>query len=227
MTKKPLTPPDDQLRQTGQLAPTSRAQEDYAPPGAFPPALWDDLAAVDQKLAAQRAGATLGPDGRFTVDFLGAPHTIDPAARAVTAPPGRPPAGFQKTMILLVYLSRAGRDVAPGPAGRLVGPFELPGGTLFFRGPHELAHKELAAAYRRTPEELRRKAEDWGAWPEPPALFRWRALPNVDVALFFDPEDEEFPADVRWVFDAHAHYHLPLDALWALVNVISADLSRA
>jgi hypothetical protein len=189
----------------------------------FPDTLWDDLAKADQALAAKEAKARL-LDGKFVVDFLRAPHVVDPALKLVTAPPGRPRADFQKTMILLVYLAQAAKANAPDPAGRLIGPMEIPGGAMFFRGPHELAAKPVEEAFARNREGLLKKALSYGAAEAGDALFRWQVLPHVEIGCYFEEADEEFDAQCRWSFDAHAHYRLPLDALWAVINVVAADL---
>jgi hypothetical protein len=190
----------------------------------FPEALWEDLAKVDQALAAKEAGAELRPDGSFVLDFLAAPHVVDPAAKLVTAPPGRPRANFQKAMVLLVYLTQAANRSAPEPAGRLIGPKEIPGGAMFFRGPHKLATEPLEAAYGSDRPALLAKALSFGAVKAQDALFRWRALPKIEIGCYFEEADDEFGALARFSFDAHAHYRLPLDALWALINVVTADL---
>ena len=67
------------------MTPEQERPEPAKPLIEFPQALWDDLAKVDQALAAKEAKAVLEPDGRFVVDFLMAPHVVDPAARLVTA----------------------------------------------------------------------------------------------------------------------------------------------
>jgi hypothetical protein len=204
--------------------PNAPRPEPEKPLIQFPEALWDDLAKADQALAAKEAGAALRPDGRFVVDFLGAPHEIDPAARLVTAPPGRPRANFQKAMVLLVYLTQAAKANAPDPAGRLIGPKEIPGGAMFFRGPHKLSTQPLEEAYGSDRGALLARAISLGAAKAEDALFRWKVLPAVEIGCYFEEADEEFPALARYSFDAHAHYRLPLDALWALINVVTADL---
>jgi hypothetical protein len=152
---------------------------------------------------------------------------VDPSAKLVSAPPGRPRANFQKAMVLLIYLTQAAQGVAPEPAGRLIGAKEVPGGAMFFRGPHKLATEPLEAAYGANRQALLDKARSMGAAPAADALFRWRVLPNVEIGCYFEEADDEFPALARYSFDAHAHYHLPLDALWALINVVTADLLPA
>jgi hypothetical protein len=205
------------------LAETGKPSE---PVIEFPVVLWDDLAKVDQELAAKEAKAAF-EDGRFTVNFLCAPHVVDTGRKLVIAPPGRPRANFQKAMILLVYLTQAAKANAPDPAGRLIGPNEIPGGAMFFRGPHKLSTEPLEEAYGTDKKALLDKAVSFGAVPAADALFRWQALPNIEIGCYFEEADEEFGALCRWSFDAHAHYRLPLDALWAIINVVVADLYPA
>jgi hypothetical protein len=200
------------------------AQEASQPAIVFPESLWEDLAKADQAVAAREAKAVLTPDGKFAVDLFAAPYVVDPAARLVSAPPGRPRANFQKALVLLVYLAMAGRATAPPPAGRLIGAKEVPGGAMFFRGPHKLSTKPLELAYANDRQGLLAKALALGAETAGDALFRWRALPNIEIGCYFEEADEEFPALARFSFDAHAHYHLTLDGLWALINEATNDL---
>ncbi|MDR2367204.1 MAG: DUF3786 domain-containing protein, partial [Deltaproteobacteria bacterium] len=101
----------------------------------FPPALWDDLARVNPAKAARVAGAT-HDSGRYLLDFLGAPFVVDSNERLVIGPPHRNRADFQRALVLVVYLVNCGQTDPPDPAGRLIGPMEVPGGAMFFRGPH-------------------------------------------------------------------------------------------
>jgi hypothetical protein len=189
----------------------------------FPPALWDDLARTDALEAARFSGATYD-QGRFTIDFLGAPFTVDTNERLVIGPPNRKKADFQRAMVLVVHLAYCGQNKPPDPAGRLVGPLEIPGGAMFFRGPHAIATAPLEKAYGRAPEALAEKALSLGAEKSSDYLFKWRVLPKIDLACVIDPEDEEFQAQASYLIDAHAHFFMPLDAVWGLINVATLEL---
>jgi hypothetical protein len=101
---------------------------------------------------------------------------------------------------------------------------EVPGGAMFFRGPHVIATAPLEQAYPTNPEALAERAFSLGAQKDPQYLFTWRVLPKVDIACVFDPQDDEFPAQAGYLVDAHAHFYLPLDALWGLINVVTLEL---
>jgi hypothetical protein len=192
-------------------------------PIPFPAALWDDLLKVDPKKAALNAGAEYA-EGVFFLDFLGARFTVDLNARLVSGPPDRTRANFDKALVLVIYLAQCGRSDPPDPAGRLIGPLELPSGAMFFRGPHVIATAPLEEGFGKNPQALTDKAFSMGAQPAPPYLFSWRVLPKIDVACMLYPEDEEFPAKATYLIDAHSHYYLALDAVWALFNVVTAEL---
>jgi hypothetical protein len=189
----------------------------------FPSALWEDLARADPLKAAENSGAA-HDQGRFTIDFLGAPFVVDLPGRRVIGPPNRKEADFQRAMVLVVHLAHCGLNQVPDPAGRLVGPFEIPGGAMFFRGPHEVATGPLEKAYGKSPGALAERALSLGARRSPGHIFLWRVLPKVDLACVLDPEDDEFPAQAGYLIDAHAHYFMPLDALWGLINVTTLEL---
>jgi hypothetical protein len=194
----------------------------------FPPALWEDLERLDpQSVAAQSQARLLqeAEDPAYVLTFLGGPYRVQPKERLVIAPPGHARPGFQKTLCLLSYLIGAGSGPAPGLAGRVLSPMEIPGGAMFFRGPHELSTQSLTRVFGNDPEALARKALSRGAENFPGAAFRWRILPSVDIYCYLEPEDDEFPSRASWAFDAHAHYYMPLDALWGLINVAEAELA--
>jgi hypothetical protein len=189
----------------------------------FPPALWEDLAKVDPLVVAKNSGADY-EQGRFTINFLEAPFVVDVHERVVTGPPNRSKADFQKALVLVVHLAHVAINPPPGPAGRLIGTMEVPGGAMFFRGPHVISTSPLEEAYATTPEALVKRAFSLGALMSDKYLFTWRVLPMVNLACVFNSQDEEFPAKATYLVDAHAHYYMPLDALWGLFNVATLEL---
>ncbi|HSH69642.1 MAG TPA: DUF3786 domain-containing protein, partial [Deferrisomatales bacterium] len=53
------------------------------------------------------------------------------------------------------------------------------------------------------------------------------ALPRLPVRVLLWAGTEEFPPSASLLTDPRAHLHLPLDVLWALTNVLIADLTRS
>jgi hypothetical protein len=187
----------------------------------LPAPLWDDVAARAPEVVVRSSGARLAPGGGFITPFMGGDYQVNPEARSIVAPAGRPEADFQTGLVLLTYLAKA-QDL--GLAGRLVPGRELNGGEMFFKGPHAFAVEPIIKNFGRAPREFVARAVQLGASAVDEGsgyAFRWLVLPHVEVGCVLYPEDDEFPAAVTYLFDAYTHHHLPLDAVWSLINIVS------
>jgi hypothetical protein len=192
------------------------------------PELWEDVEARPLAEAVRSAAVRSEPGRRVMVPFLGGGYLVDFEKRTITAPPGHKPAGFQKGLVLLTYLARA-QDF--GPAGRQVTARELNGGDMFFQGPHALSTDPVKDRFGAAePEKFTARAGELGLKPGPAASGAAASvigpvLPHLTVGLILHPADEEFPAELTYTFDAYAHHHMPLDGIWAMVNVLAAELA--
>ncbi|MDR2945803.1 MAG: DUF3786 domain-containing protein [Candidatus Adiutrix sp.] len=189
------------------------------------PELWADVEALPPEQVAARAGAIWSPERGFTLPYMGGDYVVDMAGRDIIAPPGHQPAGFQKALALLCYLAQA-QDL--GQAGRMITARELNGGAMFFTGPHALLTEPVTAKFGRGPEAFLRRAASLGMAPAESAsgfACQGNVLPNIAVGCVLHPEDDEFPAELTYTFDAYAHYHLALDGLWAVINVLAVELA--
>lgn len=189
------------------------------------PELWADAASRAPERAAADSGARLDPGGRFIVPYMGGDYLVDLNKRDVAAPPGHHPAGFQKALVLLRYLTQA-QDL--GLSGRMVTARELNGGALFFTGPHSLLTKPVTDKFGRDPEGFvgRLTALGFETGREGSAVSgRGTVLPNIAVGCILHPEDDEFPAELTYTFDSYAHYHLALDGIWAMINVLADEIA--
>jgi hypothetical protein len=191
----------------------------------IPAALWDDLVPFEPKEVSLKSGAILKTENIYELKFLNQTYMIDPNKRIISPASNSSPLGFQKSLVILTYLTGAAKGPAPGLSGKQVSGWEIPGGSLFFRGPHELSTEPLVQTYRQDTSLLVQKALNMGAKLSPPALFGWLVLPLVEIEVYLETEDDEFPAAARYTFDSHIHYYLPLDAIWALINIVALELS--
>ena len=191
----------------------------------LPPELWDDLDRRKPDEAAQGAGAAW--DGsKFRLALLGREYTVDPAKRGIWEQ-GREDgqAGFQAGLVLLVTLAR-GMDIPP--SGRMATPRELPGGAMFFVGPHAVDTDQLAKRFGDDPAELLAKASVIGgeAHDLGDAGIIAPGLPRIPVYAAVWAKQGGDPSRGVIGLDDRAHLHLPLDALFALTNLIIARLVR-
>lgn len=190
----------------------------------LPDALWDDLAARPADQAAAAAGA-LWQDGCYHLTLAGRAYRVDPAGRGVHEA-GRPEhrVGFQAGMILVSHLARA---LGVPPAGRMVTPQELPGGSLFFTGPHAVNTRAIEARFGADPAALVRQAAALGGAASDlggDVAVQVPGLPHLPLFVLLWAADEEFSARAVVGLDANAHHQLALDGVWALTNLLAARL---
>lgn len=189
------------------------------------PELWEDFKERPLEEVCSGSGAIYEPGRGFMVSYMGGTYLVNPENHTVTGPPGHRPADFQKALVLVSYLTHA-QDL--GLSGHQVTARELKGGELFFRGPHALLTEPVTAKFGDNPAAFMGKASSLGFLPaEPPGICSCRGLvlPHLSLGLILHPQDEEFPAELTYTFDSYAHYHMPLDAIWSLVNDLALELS--
>lgn len=190
----------------------------------LPAALWDDLDARPSAQAAEAVGAVWS-HGAYRLPLLGRAYRVDPGARRVSeeARPGHR-VGFQAGLVLASHLGRA---LGVPPAGLMVTPQELPGGSLFFTGPHAVNTKALERRFGGDPEALVRRAAVLGGQPAAvggDASVMVPGLPHLPLYVLLWAQDDEFPARAVVGLDAHANHQLALDGIWALTNLLVSRL---
>jgi len=187
--------------------------------------LWREAADRPPERVAASAGVRYEPGRGFVIPFMGGDYLVNLENRSVTTPTGHCQAGFQKALVLLRYLSNA-QDL--GCSGRMVTGRYLNGGDMFFAGPHALLTWPVTDKFGRDPEGFLEKAARLGLAPENQdsgCACRGLVLPHIAVGCILHPEDDEFPAELTYTFDSYAHFHLPLDGLWAMINVLAEELA--
>lgn len=189
------------------------------------PKFWRDLSGRPPEMVVAGAGVGYEPGRGYVVPYMGGDYLVNLETGDVSAPAGHRPAGFQKALVLLSYLINA-QDL--GCSGRMVTGRYLNGGAMFFTGPHALLTWPVTEKFGRDPEGFLKKAAFLGMAPENQGsgyACRGLALPHIAVGCVLHPEDDEFPAELTYTFDSYAHFHLPLDGLWAMINVLAEELA--
>ena len=184
--------------------------------------LWKQLITLDPASTAKRAQCKyLSGSGCYLVVLLACEYLVDPAGKKISpAAKGSntKDADFIEQLCILAYLINA-RDIPI--THKLVNPEGLQGGQFFFRGPHTLPTDKLEKAFGREPTLLYKAAENLN--PEKcdygDASVEILTLPRVPLYFIIRAGDDEFPANASILFDKTASAQLPLDALWAVVNL--------
>lgn len=198
----------------------------YARADQLHPLAWQELARRSAAETAEAAAARW--DGNaFLLDLLGRGLRVAPAERSVTflAEPTQT-VSYQRGLVAVTWLARA---LPVDPRGDWVTFRELPGGDGFFRGPHALNTAALESRFGAQPQTLAAAAAALGGrvCSGGDAAVEVPALPRLPVRVLLWAASDEFPPAANLLTDPRAALHLPLDVLWALTNLLIADLTRS
>ncbi|MBW1955656.1 MAG: DUF3786 domain-containing protein [Deltaproteobacteria bacterium] len=189
---------------------------------------WETLARMDISSVCQ-SGAVLREDsGRIRMPFLQEELRIDISRRGVFQKSGKTWNRIQDpllALLCLVYLIGA-QDVPL--KGRMVGVNELKTGH-FFQGPHALDTKPLLRRFGMDLDGFRKAAAILGgvSMDLGDAAYAFRPFPRVPVYYLLWEGDAEFSPRLSVLFDETVEAHLPADAIWGLVNLVSHRLLTA
>jgi hypothetical protein len=192
----------------------------------IPDHYWQELSALDPDDVCQRAIVSFQAGRGFQILFLNQVVVCHPEAtliRRMDSP--EKPLSFQEYLVLLVYLLK----VQDKPLDeKKVSERELPGGELFFRGPHALLKQPLEKKFAQDPQGFLQSGLDLGGREtgHGDASFELRVLPRIPVEYILYVEDKEFPSQISINFDSSISQHLPLDVIWALINLTSLRLTQ-
>jgi hypothetical protein len=185
-----------------------------------------DWAAADPVVCCALAGCTYSAEG-VVVPFFGVPHTVTHPSGEVTAPHGPmiKPAHPSIVIVLLHYLLTADGTL---PADRWVAFRELPDGLFYAQAFAGHAEGLLAEKYGADSDAFGRACRRMGAMPLDlaDASFRFQALPRLAVAVLLWGGDDEFPSQVRILFDGMAGHYLPTEDLSGIGDWLAHRLAR-
>ena len=193
----------------------------------IPPEYWEELNRQSSEEVCRRSLATHNPETGYALPFLNDRLHCRPDTRQIhwEGERARSPS-FQEALVSLMYLLRT-REIPL--SGIKVNEKELNGGALFFRGPHALSKETLEEKFARDPQGFLQAGLALGgiATQGGDAAFELRALPRIPLEYIFYAEDDEFPAQLTITFDRTIDRHLPLDVIWALVNLATRSILEA
>jgi hypothetical protein len=192
------------------------------------PYLWVQLRKKNPEEICYRALVHHDPQKGFSLPFLNQTFQILPRKQTIIPLYRHAPQmkSFELDLIILTYLLRAKPiDLS----GEIVNEKQIPGGETFFRGPHRLYtrpmeelfgqdHDTFLLAGKKLHGEVKKLGD---------AAICLPMLPRVPVTLILWLKDDEFPAEVKVSFDSTISRHLPLDVIWAMINVLSQWIKRS
>ena len=179
---------------------------------------WKRLRALPPPDVAGRSKCVYSESfGYYEVNFLGSMVWVDPHRERFLSPHGEVmDLSLEDSLPILVYLAEAQNIPL---AERLVSPKDIKGGEMFFRGPHSFPVAPLEQAFGDNKDGFLAAGEKCGGVPGTlgDASFQVMAFPRVPLQVLLWLTDEDFPAQISFLFDATIEQHFPLDVIFALV----------
>ena len=186
------------------------------------PYLWLQLKKENPEKICRRALVSYEHKKGFSLPFLNQTFQVLPEKRAIIPLCECVPTikSFELDLIILTYMLRV---KAIDISGNIINEKQIPGGETFFRGPHSLNTRPIEEIFGEDRDvflsagkKLNGKVRKLGD-----AGICLPVLPRIPVTLILWVKDDEFPAEIKVGFDSTISHHLPLDIIWAMINVIS------
>lgn len=193
-----------------------------------PPEYWEDLEKRDPETLCGNALATVFSQEDLVLPFLGKEILVDRKHHSLRSKRQGEWVEVKHPLLellVLVYLLNARPEVL---SRDLVSAMELKT-AHFFQGPHELRTGKVLECFGRNLEAFRKAAESLGGERQTlaDAAYRIPAFPRVPLYYLLWEGDEEFEPRLSVLFDRSIETHLPADAIWGLVALVSEALVKA
>lgn len=225
-----MVPEEEASRALGIIRPlihSIQSKTIYQDPGEIDPNLWERLRTADPDFVCRNAGVVYDFEkNAYSYSFLNAEFLCFPKEGIIvpSVADSYVSLDFEFYLVTLHYLLESS---STEPAGKWVSEKDLPGGEIFFRGPHALPVHILKDIFGNQPELLTSTAVRLGGIQERMGdlSYRFQTFPKVPLALVLWEGDEEFDPSVSFLFDSTIamHFHR-LDTIFALVNVLTRAL---
>ncbi len=105
---------------------------------------------------------------------------------------------------------------------------DIPGGTTFFRGPHEIPTNLISCRFINDINGFKDRCEQLHGIPlnMADAAYRFQITPRIPVSVLYWKGDDEFPAESKILYDRTINEHLASDIIYALAVGICERLGK-
>ena len=190
--------------------------------------LFKDLAAADPIDVCHRAQCDYDEKNRmYTVSVWGEDYCIYPFDTKLERIAGNLPVPSDYFGIFIInYLLQS---KAIEPSVEWISEKDIPGGTTFFRGPHEIPTRLITSRYSSDIPAFKDTCTTFGGKPldMAEASYFFDITPRIPIAVLFWDGDDEFPAEAKVLFDKTIIKQLALDIVFALAVDVCSRFARA
>jgi len=152
----------------------------------------------------------------YRIRFWGDEYEIDPGRCSITATNDSfRPVHEYFYLFIIYYLLRA-KDIRIN--GEWISDKDIPGGSTFFRGPHDIPADLICSCFSNNIEAFKKRciqlqgtAIDMGD-----AAFIFRIAPRIPVTVLYWTGDEDFSPEAKILYDRSITKHLSLDIIFAM-----------
>jgi len=105
---------------------------------------------------------------------------------------------------------------------------DIPGGTTFFRGPHEIPTKLISLRFNNNINKFKERCEQLRGIPlnMADAAYSFKITPRIPVAVLYWRGDDDFPPESKILYDRTITEHLASDIIYALAVGICERLGK-
>ena len=190
--------------------------------------LWEDLNELDGASVASRVGIRYD-DGEYLVPFLDHAYRVTPATHTIERATDPENAGpVVSTHLFLCMLSFLISGELRKPEKTWMTEKELPGGSVFFQGPHAMPIQPIIDAFGRNVEALVIRGATLGGTQSEfgDASIELSVLPGIRMCIAIWEADDEFPASCTIMFDRSFKGMFNLDIVYAIAASVINEFVR-
>ena len=106
---------------------------------------------------------------------------------------------------------------------------DIPGGTTFFRGPHEIPTNLISHRFSNNINGFKDRCEQLHGTPlnMADAAYSFQITPRIPVSVLYWKGDDDFPAESKILYDRTINEHLASDVIYALAVGICERLGKS
>ena len=188
--------------------------------------LWNDLRALDVGDTIKRVGVRFA-DRVFLVPFIDSVYRVDPGQNTVEpvveAKSAMPAVSNELELCLLSFLVFG--EIRPRENSWITEK-ELPGGSIFFQGPHAMPVQPLLDTFGRNAGSFVLRGVSLGGTQAEygDGSIELGVLPGIRICFAIWEADEEFDASCTVMFDASFKGLFALDVVLALTSSVVSKI---